>query len=227
MPRVVVPEVHTVKREAFVDAAQRLMLAKGYEAMSVQEVLDDVGASRGAFYHYFDSKQALLEAVTDRVVDAAMAAIEPIVADPSLPAVRKLERVFGSIATFKEQRKELMLRLIEVWVSDANAILREKLRRRSIKAMTPYLSRIITEGIGQEVFVAESPEQTASVLVSMMMGFQERAVELFLARQSGAIEFQEVRRSVDAWTRAYERVLGAEPGSVTLADERTLHVWFG
>ncbi len=47
--------------------------SQGYERMSIQDVLDDVGASRGAFYHYFDSKQALLEAVIERMGDAAIA----------------------------------------------------------------------------------------------------------------------------------------------------------
>ena len=45
-------ESHTVRRDAFVDAAQRIMATKGYEALSVQEVIDAVDASKGAFYHY-------------------------------------------------------------------------------------------------------------------------------------------------------------------------------
>ena len=65
MARTVDTGAHAVRREAFVDTAQRLMQAKGYEQMSVQDVLDELDASRGAFYHYFDSKAALLEAVVD------------------------------------------------------------------------------------------------------------------------------------------------------------------
>src|SRR5256885_16974182 len=84
MARTVNAEVHTVRREAFVDAAERLMQTRGYEQMSVQDVLDDLGASRGAFYHYFDSKQALLEAVLDRMVDAGLGSVAPVVDDPTL-----------------------------------------------------------------------------------------------------------------------------------------------
>ena len=51
--------------------------------MSVQDVLDEVDASRGAFYHYFDSKVALLDAVVERIVDQATAEIEPVATDPS------------------------------------------------------------------------------------------------------------------------------------------------
>ena len=63
MARTLNPTLHTVRRDAFLDVAQRLVQTKGYEAMSVQDVLDELEASKGAFYHYFDSKQALLEAV--------------------------------------------------------------------------------------------------------------------------------------------------------------------
>src|SRR5438445_13487999 len=98
MARTVNPTLHTVRRDAFLDAAQRLIETKGYEAMSVQDVLDALEVSRGAFYHYFDSKRALLGAVVDRFADGGLAAIAPIVRDPDLPGRPTLERVFARIA---------------------------------------------------------------------------------------------------------------------------------
>src|SRR5436305_13985360 len=101
--------VHTVRREAFVEAAQRLIEVRGYEQMSIQDVLDDLGASRGAFYHYFDSKQALLEAVLDRMVDAGLGSVAPVVDDPTLVAAAKLRKIFSGIGQFKTDRKALVL----------------------------------------------------------------------------------------------------------------------
>src|SRR5262252_11113825 len=115
MARTLNLAVHTVRREAFVEAAQRLMQARGWEQVSIQDVLDAVEASRGAFYHYFDSKQALLGAMVDRIADQAIAEVEPVVNDPTLAAIPKLERFFGGIAQFKTERKALMLEFIEVW----------------------------------------------------------------------------------------------------------------
>ena len=227
MPRTLNPARHLVRRDAFVDAAQRLIQEKGYEEMSVQDVLDATDASRGALYHYFDSKEALLEAVTDRFVDGALAAIRPVLADPALEAPAKLARIFGSIADFKGQRKDLVLGIMEVWASDANAVVREKLRRTSVAVLVPMLSQVVAQGMGEGAFKVTDPGQTAAVLVSLMLGFQERAIELFLARQSGTVSFADVQSAVDAWTRAYERVLGAAERSLTLTDERTLEFWFG
>ena len=66
MARTVNATLRTVRRDAFLDVAQRLVQTKGYEAMSIQDVLGELEASKGAFYHYFDSKQALLQAVVER-----------------------------------------------------------------------------------------------------------------------------------------------------------------
>src|SRR5690348_4014696 len=129
MARTLNPEVHTVKREAFVDAATRLMQIKGYEQMSIQDLLDELNASRGAFYHYFDSKRELLGAMVDRIAGQALAALAPAVEDPELAAIPKLEAFFGGIAQYKTERKALMLELIKVWKSDDMAVVRDRLRR--------------------------------------------------------------------------------------------------
>src|SRR6478735_1597509 len=103
MARTVNATLRTVRRDAFLDVAQRLVRTKGYEAMSIQDVLDELEASKGAFYHYFDSKQALLEAVVVRFADDAIATLSPILGDPNLPALRKLEGIFAGIARWKAE----------------------------------------------------------------------------------------------------------------------------
>ena len=227
MARTVNPTLYTVRRDAFLDVAQRLIQTKGYEAMSVQDVLNELEASKGAFYHYFDSKQALLEAVIERLADAALGEMAPVLADPEIPALRKLEKVFAGIARYKAERKDLMLAIIEIWNSDGNAIVREKVRRLTVSRMVPLLSAVIKQGIDEGVFRVASPDETATVFVSLMLGFQEIANDYFIARQAGTITFAVVQRSVASFTEAFERILGIPKGSLTLTDESTLHFWFG
>ena len=227
MARTVNSTLRTVRREAFLDVAQRFVRTKGFEAMSIQDVLDEVDASKGAFYHYFDSKQALLEAVVDRFADAALATLAPILGDAELPALRKLERIFSGIASFKAEQKEFVLAMIEVWNSDGNAMVREKLRRLTVNRLVPLLSMVIEQGVQEGTFAAASPEETARVLTSLMQGFQQQANDLFIARQAGTIGFDVVQRSVAANTQAFERILGLAGGTLTLIDEPTLRFWFG
>jgi AcrR family transcriptional regulator len=216
-----------VRRDAFLDVAQRLIQTKGYEAMSIQDLLDELEASKGAFYHYFDSKQALLEAVVERFADGAMASVAPVLNDPNLPALAKLERVFTEIAGLKAEQKELMVAIIEVWNSDGNAIVREKVRRLSERIMVPFFSAVIRQGIDERTLRVDSPEETAKVLVWLMQGFQQQATDLYVARHAGAIAFEVVQRSVAANTEAFERILGIPKGSLELTDEPTLRLWFG
>lgn len=227
MARTVDATRHTVRRDAFLDVAQRLVQTKGYEAMSIQDVLDELEASKGAFYHYFDSKQALLEAVVERFADGAIASLAPVLNDPALPALTKLEKVFAGIATLKAEQKELMLAIIEVWNSDGNSIVREKVRRLSERIMVPLFSAVVRQGVEEGTLKVDSPDETARVLVNLMQGFQLQATDLFIARQAGTTTFEAVQRSVAANTAAFERILGVPNGSVTLTDEPTLRFWFG
>src|SRR5215469_684176 len=129
MPRTLDPVAHALRRDAFVDAAARLIQTKGYEQMSIQDVLAELDTSRGAFYHYFDSKVTLLEAVVERIVETATAELAPVADDHDRSALQKLEGVFGGLARWKAERKELLLALMRVWLSDENAIMREKSRQ--------------------------------------------------------------------------------------------------
>lgn len=227
MPRTLNVAEHTVKKEAFVDAAQRLMQTKGFEQMSIQDLLDEVDASRGAFYHYFDSKQELLAAIVDRIADQALLSVAPEVEDPKLTAIAKLERFFGGIAQFKADRKALMLEFIRVWFSDHNAIVRVKVRSTVIGRVAPILARIIEQGVAEEVFSVESPTETAVILMTLMLGFQDGATELFIARQANTVSYEQVERTFVSFGRAFERILGAPPRSIRIVEQSTLREWFG
>ena len=227
MARTVNLEMRTVRREAFLDAAQRLIQTKGYEQMSIQDVLDALETSRGAFYHYFESKLELLEAVVERFADVALTAVSPILNDPTLPALRKLERVFAGIARFKAEQKNLILALIDVMNSDGNALFREKLRRLSASRLWPILTAVVRQGVEEGSFTTDKPDETARVIMVLMQGYQEVATEHFVARQNGSMTYAAVKRSFSAYSEAFERILGLPKGSARLADEATLRYWFG
>jgi len=54
-------------RDRLVAAAVELFAARGFEAASIEAVLEQTGMSRGSLYHHFASEQALFEAVVDAV----------------------------------------------------------------------------------------------------------------------------------------------------------------
>jgi AcrR family transcriptional regulator len=226
LARTLDPEAHAIKRETFLDAAQRLIQVKGYEQASIQDVLTEANTSKGAFYHYFDSKAALLDGVVERMVDAALLSVEPVVENPDLPATDKLRALFAGIAAWKTARKELLIALMEVWLSDHNAIVREKFRRVVVDRLTPVMASIIRQGQAERVFTVTSPEEAARVFVSFLLSLNQSTTELYMDRQAGRISLEDVRRALDAQVEAMERVLGAPPGSLTLVDETVIQAWF-
>jgi AcrR family transcriptional regulator len=225
--RTLDPTTHAVRRDVFVDAAQRLIQAKGYEQMSVQDVLDEAGASKGAFYHYFDSKASLLDGVIQRMVTDALEALQPIVTDPNRSAVDKLNGLFAGMASWKAQRKELLLAVLRVWLSDDNAIVRDKFRRGAVANLTPVFTTIIRQGLAESSFTVTSADHAARVLVSLMLGANEHAGDLYVARQAGQVPFELIEGALAAYPEALERILGAPGGSLRMIDGKVLHEWYG
>jgi AcrR family transcriptional regulator len=52
---------------AIVSAARELMAARGYADVTIDDVVGRAGVAKGAFYHHFSSKQALLDVVVDEL----------------------------------------------------------------------------------------------------------------------------------------------------------------
>ena len=225
-PRTVNPQTHALRREEFIDAGQRLIQTRGYEQFSVDELLAEVGASKGAFYHYFGSKTALLEAIVDRFVEVALAQVARIVDDESLTALDKFHSYFATIARLKGEQTEFLFALMRVWFSDDNALVREKLRREQVRLVTQHIATIVRQGVGEGVFTLADPDAMARVVLSLILDTGDEAGELFMQRQAGEVDLDTVRRRFQTYQMALERVLGVPPGTLRLIDEVTLRTWF-
>jgi AcrR family transcriptional regulator len=224
MPRIV--KEPAIRRNEIIDAAQQLIYTKGYEQMTIQDILDALHISKGAFYHYFDSKGALLEAIIERMKEEVEPVILPIVADPALPVIEKLQRFFDTSARWKTARKEYLMALLPVWYADENAIVRQKLEADMIKWAAPLLARIIRQGIGEGLFTAAFPDQAGEIVLSIVVKLGDTFAGLLVAPEQSSGDIQRVMSTVAAYNDALERVLGTPPGSLHLIDEGLLQEWF-
>jgi AcrR family transcriptional regulator len=78
MARTLDEEAHAIKRNEILDAAFQLIAEKGYESMSIQDLLGALGVSKGNLYHYFSSKRAILEALLERILGELEELVEPV-----------------------------------------------------------------------------------------------------------------------------------------------------
>jgi AcrR family transcriptional regulator len=62
----------TARREAIVDTSAQVFARRGYHATGIVELCEVNGLGKGAFYHYIGSKEELLAAIHDRVMDEVM-----------------------------------------------------------------------------------------------------------------------------------------------------------
>lgn len=226
MARTRNPAEHAIRRDVFVDVAARRITLDGYEALSIQDVIDEVGASKGAFYHYFGSKADLLEAIVEKMADGVEATWSDVLERPGLSARERLEGLFATTASYKNARRELSLAILEGWLSDRNAILREKLRHMVVRRLTPAIERILQQGIDAGEFTATDAEATAQVVVGLVVSTQDHASQLFVARQHDEVTLDHVLRMFAAYETALARILGLEPGRLSLTDPPTIRTWF-
>jgi TetR/AcrR family transcriptional regulator, cholesterol catabolism regulator len=78
------------RREAIVDTSAVVIARRGYHATGINELCDANDLGKGALYHYIGSKEELLAAVHDRVMDEVMAGADRV-ADAGGPAPAQLE----------------------------------------------------------------------------------------------------------------------------------------
>ena len=227
MARTLDPAAHAVRRDVFIDAAQALIQTRGYEQFTIQDILDATGTSKGAFYHYFDSKDALVDAVVDRMADQATDRVGGVLSDPALSSTDKLERLFQGMAEFKAERKDLVLGILRIWMSDDNAVVRERLRRQVRTRLVPWLEQIVGQGFAEGTFTSRYPDHMARVLATLVQGMSELASELWVDRQLGTVTLEEVNETFGAYQEAFERIVGVPRGTLRFLDESTIEFWFG
>src|SRR6185503_11376150 len=227
MARIVKEEEYTARRNEILDAALRLVYSKGYDKMTVQDILDQLHMSKGAFYHYFDSKVAVLEAVIERMATEQVKPIFlSIVQDPQLPALEKLHQYFYMSTTWKTSNKAFLIQLMKNWYSDENALARQKMLARTGEHMGPFFTEIIKQGVREGVFSTPYPEVASEVTINLMYDLAYASGQMLMSEE---VKQSDNLRQVETLYAAYgdvlERILGAPKGSIQLMATEALKVW--
>jgi len=226
LARTVKEEDYIARRSEILEASYRLVYTKGFDQMTVQDIIDDLRISKGAFYHYFNSKSGVLEALVERIVDEIEPELISIVKDPQRSALEKLQDYFETANRWKSARKSLMLSLLKVWYADENAIVRQKVFNSTLKRITPWLTMIIQQGIAEGVFNTKYPEYICRMNVYLLQGLSDGFIEFLLVDNTDESQVIKAKQILAAYTEALERILGAPNGSIQLMEDSTLEQWF-
>ena len=220
MPRVL--KEYNERKNEFLDAAQQLFYTRGYEQTSVNAILEKVGVAKGTFYHYFKSKEALLDSLIERMTDQIIVLIEEVVENADLDAITKLNLVFETSASWKAAHKDLILTLIRSIYNDDNILLRRKMFRRATSRASPFVAKVIRQGLAEGVFNTRYPAEVSEMIFMQSNNLGDKIAELMLGLDEHPENRGSIFRILEVYEDAVERFLGAPQGSIHLADRATL-----
>ncbi|MGY4650542.1 TetR/AcrR family transcriptional regulator [Mycobacterium sp. URHB0021] len=219
MARLVKPDEHAARRTEILDAALQLMHDKGYERMTIEDLLSTMQMSKGALYHYFRSKRALLDGVVEAMGDGAARELRVVVNDPALGAVDKLHAYFATSSAWKAGNFTAVSTAMRLWRDENNALLRQKISQETMRNTTPMLEAIIRQGCDEGVFDTGYPHEAAVIITGMGLHLADAFIDALDADGSiGAdITGPHIQGLLDAYLQAFERILGAAAGSLAIA----------
>jgi len=214
-----------LRRQEILDTAERLFLSRGYEQTSVQDILDEMGLSKGGFYHHFDTKMALLEAISARRCEAQFSSAAQEIEKSRLNPVEKLNRLFSLMNLFEREDAEYIKMLIRVCYQGGDTAVLERARRVTVSLLTPVMDEIVAEGLVAGVFYTRQSDRIGRLLTLLAQDVNDEAAYL-LCRETGNPEcVVGVIDLMNVYRDSVELLLNAPYGSVRMFDiDRVLKV---
>lgn len=210
----------------FLDIAQQLFFTKGYERTSVQQIINAVGVAKGTFYHYFNSKADILDAIVGRILEQSLQIVQPIVNDPDLTAIEKFQNFYEHIGQWKSTQKPLMIETARVLYQDENILLREKMKEQAQQAMIPMFAQVIEQGVAEGVFNVDYPYETGRIILTMSRVMDQTLIPMLLNRQFDDESIDQIKRQIAAYNESIRRILGMRENTLNLYDESVIDEWF-
>lgn len=150
--------------ERILDTAAQLFFQKGYDRTTLQDIIDATGLSKGAIYHHFASKEAILIAVADRMGEYNCAVLAEVRDRKGLTGAEKLREMFRTSMRLSFQGG--ILHMLPFLIENPKFM---ALQMQSIlnEAAPHYVLPVLREGIADGSIHADYPEQLAEVLLMM------------------------------------------------------------
>lgn len=212
------------RRSELLATAERLFYTKGYEKTSVQDILTEMNFSKGGFYHHFDSKLSVLEAICEMRAQESCEQAESLVCAAEGSAVDKLNAVFHDSALLTSGNAGFVSLMIHVAYRDDGALMREKMKRSQLACMQPVVERILEEGAkNQEFFVTDIPS-CAQMLMRMYLLFTDEIAFLLAQEENEEKLLDAMLRKLNVYRSAIERILIAPFGSIVLFEAKELQL---
>lgn len=213
-----------IRRNQILETAEKLFYRNGYEQTSVQDIIDALSYSKGGFYHHFDSKLALLDAICQSRAEQTREAAQALVDSCKGNAVDKLNALFEQGSLWREDNLDYISLLLRVAYREDGALMREKIKHYSLSANLPIINPIIQEGVQEKLFFVPHSSLVGELVLRLGAQFTDEIAFLINTRPSDEEFMPQLLDKLELYRHAVERILEAPFGSVVLFNMNRLSV---
>lgn len=200
-----------VRRAEILKAANQLFQTNGYSKTSVDQIVNKVRIAKGTFYHYFKSKEQILDALADQLVIDMTHHSEQIANRVQLNAIEKIVTIISEQNRLQSEQQNV----VDSMHLPDNRQLHERINIKIVLAFGPILASVIEQGNHQGIFDVEDPLSTIQFIL---------AGSLFLFGE-GVFNWtpEQAQARMQSMLILIERAFGAESGSMISALSQCLN----
>jgi AcrR family transcriptional regulator len=153
-----------VRKREIIKAARDLFQKGDYESTTMQAIMDELSIAKGTIYHYFASKEELLEAVVEDLISERIRAKKEMMKSNGYKAMDALEklRLFSTFDRLEEDNE----RILEELHRPGNTIVHTRQIGRFLTMLAPFYAEVIQEGCDQGLFKTDHPLECAEFFLA-------------------------------------------------------------
>lgn len=161
--------VEPLRREQILNAAFEVIAERSLEATRMRDIATAAGISHPSLHYYFDTKDQLIVALLDRLLEQFLSGHEERLVDAGDP-LAKLRVLLEQQQGLIEHRKDQLEVYYDFWVqATKRPIVRRKIREM-YSSWRGTLNRILDDGVRQGQFRADRVLQAEFLLISLFQG---------------------------------------------------------
>ncbi|KPC51917.1 TetR/AcrR family transcriptional regulator [Amantichitinum ursilacus] len=160
-------------RSTILAVGQRLISAKGFTGVGLNEILSEAGVPKGSFYHYFASKDAFGVALLESYFDDYLGEMDQVLALPGKTTAQRLQRywqIWQDNQSFSDCQGKCLAVKLGAEVADMSETMRAALNRGTagiISRLAAALAAGVTDG---SLTITADPTALAHSLYQLWLG---------------------------------------------------------
>lgn len=143
--------------------AAKLFAKKGYDKTSVQDILNEVGMSKGAIYHHFNSKEEILDAVMEQHFEHTKTLFNSALTQGN-NAIENLINAFEYLTSHEDVRE--MDEIIQSQIKNPQFVL--KSLQNTMDDSAPMVANVLEAGNKDGSLKVQYPVETAEVIMLLL-----------------------------------------------------------